>query len=81
MLVGGDPFFTSRREQIVTLATRDGIPAMYPNREFAVEGGLMSYGNVVGDAYRQAGLHVARVLKGEKASAIYRSTRRPSSSS
>ena len=70
LLVGGDPFFTIRRQQIVTLATRDGIPAMYPNRAFAAEGGLMSYGNVVGDAYRRAGLHVARILKGEKTSEL-----------
>src|SRR5262245_48278041 len=70
LLVGGDAFFTARRQQIVTLATRDAIPVMYPNREFAVEGGLMSYGNAVGDAYRRAGLHVARILRGEKPSEL-----------
>ena len=66
LLVGGDPFFTSRRQQIVALAARDAIPDMYANREFAEEGGLMSYGNDAVDAYRRAGLHVGRIFKGEK---------------
>jgi len=66
LLLGGDPFFSSRRQQIVALTARDKIPAMYANREFAEEGGLMSYGNDVADGYRRAALHVARILKGEK---------------
>jgi putative ABC transport system substrate-binding protein len=66
LLVGGDPFFTSRRQQIVALATRDTIPDMYVNREFVEEGGLMSYGNDTADTYRRAGLRVAQILKGEK---------------
>ena len=66
LLVGGDPFFTSRRQQIVALATRDAIPDMYVNREFVEEGGLMSYGNDTVDTYRRAGLRVAQILKGEK---------------
>jgi putative ABC transport system substrate-binding protein len=66
LLVGGDPFFTSRRQQIVALTTRDAIPDMYTNREFIEEGGLMSYGNDTLDGYRRAGLHVGWILKGEK---------------
>lgn len=66
LLVGSDPFLTGRRQQIVALAVRDPIPAMYPNREFVAEGGLMSYGNDVADGYRRAGLSAGRILKGEK---------------
>jgi putative ABC transport system substrate-binding protein len=64
--VGGDPFVTTRRQQVVALAARDAIPVVYANRDFVVEGGLMSYGNDVADAYRRAALHVGRILKGEQ---------------
>jgi ABC-type uncharacterized transport system substrate-binding protein len=67
LLVGGDAYLTTRRQQIVALAMHVAIPAMYPNREYMEEeGGLMSYGNDVPDAYRRAALYIGRILKGEK---------------
>jgi putative tryptophan/tyrosine transport system substrate-binding protein len=66
LVVLPDPFFTSRRQQIVTLATYQAIPAIYPWPEYTTLGGLMSYGTSLTDAYRQVGIYTAKVLKGAK---------------
>jgi putative ABC transport system substrate-binding protein len=66
LLVGPSPLFNNRRVQLVTLATYHRVPAIYPWREAAEVGGLMSYGTSLSDAYRQAGVYTGRILKGEK---------------
>jgi putative ABC transport system substrate-binding protein len=62
--VVGYPFFNARRDQIVALAARYAIPAIYDRRDFAAAGGLMSYGTNLSELYRQQGAYTGLVLKG-----------------
>jgi putative ABC transport system substrate-binding protein len=66
LVVGADPFFNSRRMQIVRLAARYGVPGIYEWRDFVDEGGLASYGTNLGEAMRQLGIYVGRILKGAR---------------
>jgi putative ABC transport system substrate-binding protein len=66
LLVTADPYFDTRREQIVAFAARQRLPSIYQFREYAVAGGLLSYGVSITDAYRNCGVYTAKILKGAK---------------
>jgi putative tryptophan/tyrosine transport system substrate-binding protein len=66
VLVGNSAFYSIRTEQLAALAARHALPAIYPTREYALAGSLMSYGSSLGYVYRQEGIYTARILKGEK---------------
>jgi putative ABC transport system substrate-binding protein len=66
LVIGTDPFFTSRAEKLGATSLRLAMPAIYQYREFTVAGGVMSYGGSIVDSYHHAGLYVGRILKGEK---------------
>ena len=66
LLVNTDPFFLARRDQLVSLAASYSVPTVYPWREAAAAGGLISFGANLADGYRQVGLYAGRILKGEK---------------
>jgi putative tryptophan/tyrosine transport system substrate-binding protein len=66
LVIGTDPFFTSRAEKLGATSLRLAMPAIYQYREFAAAGGVMSYGGSIVESYHHAGLYVGRILKGEK---------------
>jgi ABC-type uncharacterized transport system substrate-binding protein len=70
MVVGVDPFFDSRPDQLAALAARYRIPTVYNLRGFTEAGGLISYGASITDSYRQAGVYAGRILKGDKVSEL-----------
>jgi putative ABC transport system substrate-binding protein len=63
LVIGSDPFFNSQSEQLATLAIRHSLPAIYQYREFAVAGGLMSYGGSLTEMYRQVGTYAGRISR------------------
>ena len=68
MLTEANPFFDTRRDKIITFAAQQKLPTMYHFREYVVEGGLMSYGPSLGEAYREVGIYAARILNGARPS-------------
>jgi putative ABC transport system substrate-binding protein len=68
VVIGNDPFFTAHRDQLVVLAERYSIPAIYSQREFPDVGGLLSYGTHIPDLYRQVGVYTGKILNGERPS-------------
>jgi putative tryptophan/tyrosine transport system substrate-binding protein len=66
LVVGADPFFSSRREQLVALASRSAVPSIYAWREFAAAGGLISYGASLTSAYHLVGVYAGKILKGAR---------------
>ena len=70
LVIGSSSLFIAHAEELAALAVRHAVPAVFENQEFAVAGGLMSYGGSITDGYRMAGVYVGRILKGEKASEL-----------
>jgi ABC-type uncharacterized transport system substrate-binding protein len=70
VLIGADALFVSNRDQLVALATRHAMPTIYNSREYAIAGGLMSYGPSQAEAYQQAGVYAGRILRGEKPASL-----------
>jgi putative ABC transport system substrate-binding protein len=70
LVVGANPFFDTRRKKLVALAARNAVPAIYHFREYADDGGLMSYGLNFADVYRLVGVYTGKVLKGAKPSEL-----------
>ena len=66
LVIGSDPFFNSRPQQLAALAARHAVPTIYPFRDYVVAGGLMSYGNSLADSYHLLGTYASRILKGDK---------------
>jgi putative ABC transport system substrate-binding protein len=66
LLVGADPSFDPRRDRLIALAAQHAVPAIYQFRDYALAGGLMSYGASISDLYQQVGIYVGRILKGDK---------------